>query len=469
MICVSIAPKNKNEFAKLIHSASSLSDFVELRGEFLKEQNLSEFFAQPRPKFIYTINHKSISGNERLRLLKSAIENKVEFIDIDIENVTPDMVELIQYAKQSRTKVILSYHDFKQTPVNLKPIFNKLVEYLPDYVKIVCYANDIEDNLKIFKFLKETKPKQAKLISFCMGEKGEISRILAPKFGSAFTYASINNTLQTAEGQIPAKDLLKIYNYNNINLDTKIFGLVGNPVKQSKGVIVHNSYFKNKKLNAIYVNFLVDNFKKFIEQYKPLFSGLSITKPFKEIAVGFLDKASEEVKKIGAVNTIIKRNNKLFGYNSDAIALLKLLQNENINGKTVAILGTGGSARSAVYAAQKLDSKVIVFGRDLIKARKIAEHFKCDYDKWNNINKNKFDVLINATSVGMMPDYNKTPVDEGVLRAKMLVVDFVYNPGITRLLMLARSKGCKIIYGGSIFSKQALIQKKLFQQVIKDE
>lgn len=469
MICVSIAPKNKSEFTKLLRCASSLSDLIELRGEFLTKYDLSEFFSQPRPKFIYTINHKSISEPERLKLLKYAIDLKAEFIDIDIENVTSDFLDLIKYARNNRTKIILSYHDLRETPVNLKSIYDKLIKYSPDYIKIVGYANDINDNLKIFKFLKENKSRQVKLISFCMGEKGEISRILAPKFGSEITYTSVDEHWKTAEGQLQARDLIKVYNYYKINPDTKIFGLVGNPVKQSRGIIVHNNYFNKQNLNAVYVNFLVDDFKKFFREYKPLITGLSITKPFKEIATRYIDEASEEVKQIAAVNTIIKMDKKFYGYNSDALALLQLLKNTNISRKTVAVLGTGGAARSAIYAALQLNANLIVFGRDAAKAKKLAEHFKCESDKLANLNKHKFSVLINATSVGMMPDFTSSPVNESVLKPNMLVVDFVYNPGITRLLMLAKSKGCKIINGVSIFRKQATIQRQLFKKVIKDD
>ncbi len=468
MICVSVIVDKPKKFLTLYNKISSIYELIELRVDKVYDIDLKNLLVHPRPKIIYTLRDKSIGENERLNLFTSAIDSKVDFIDIDIEMLTANMQKLIKYAKEKNTKVILSYHNFEKTPDELPKIYNKLKLYSPDYIKIACYANDIGDNIKIFKLLKQKKNETSKLIAFCMGEKGEISRILSPKFGSAITYASLKPELETAEGQIPVQQLESVYNYHQINPDTKIFGLVGNPVKQSQGIYTHNRVFKYNRLNAVYVNFLVDKFPKFIKEYKPIITGLSITKPFKEVAIKFLDEISEEVKEIGAVNTIIKKNNKLFGYNTDAMALMSLLP-ENLSRKTVAVLGTGGAARSAIYSAIKKKANVIVFGRDQIKAKNLAKHFGCEYDKLSNIPNHKFKVLINATSVGMMPDYTDSPVDEKILKQGMLVVDFVYNPAITRLLIFAKSKGCDIIKGLDIFKKQASLQRNFFRRAILDE
>ncbi len=467
MICVSIIVDNFKKFLKLYDKIYSVYDFIELRVEKARDLDLENILTQPRPKIIFTLRDKSINETEFISLLTRAVDLKADFIDIDAEMLTDNIIKLIKYAKEKKTNVILSYHNFKQTPAELQSIYNKLKSYSPNYIKIACYANDINDNIKVFKFLKKNEKDAIKLVAFCMGEKGEISRILAPKFGSAITYAALKPELLTAEGQIPVKQLLDVYNYKKINSDTKIFGLAGNPVKHSQGIYTHNRTFKSYKLNAIYLNFLVDDFHKFIKEFKPIITGLSITKPFKEVAVKYIDEASDEVKRIGAVNTIIKKNNRLYGYNTDAMAMLSLLP-DNLSRKTVAVLGTGGAARSAIYAAVQKKARVVIFGRDQFQAKNLAQHFKCEYDKFSNISKHKFQILINATSVGMMPDYTASPVEESVLKPGMLVVDFVYNPAITRLLIFAKSKGCDIISGSTIFKKQASLQKAFFRQAIKN-
>ena len=151
-----------------------------------------------------------------------------------------------------------------------------------EIVKIVTYARDLSDNLKMFELLKRAKSEKQKLIGLCMGDLGEISRILSPLFGGYLTFGSLETGQESAPGQIPAKTLKDIYRINAERSDFKIYGVIGNPVSKSLGYLVHNRAFQEKGSPDIYVSFLVDNVEKFFNSFKDFFSGLSVTMPAKE-------------------------------------------------------------------------------------------------------------------------------------------------------------------------------------------
>lgn len=473
MICVSIAPKNMSEARALLMKAGKLADVVEIRVENIVDLDIEQLLSQPRPDVIITNRPSALptrsgsqSEGKRIALLYKAIEAGAEYVDIEYESKNKYVVDLIKFSFFYKAKIILSHHNFNKTSSSLMRQYGYLKKLFPSYIKIVTYANDISDNQKIFHILKLAKNEHVKLSAFCMGEKGEISRILAPRFGSYITYCSLEKSKETAPGQIPVNELLNIYNYKSINEETKIFGLVGNPVSHSKGIYVHNKFFKNNNLNAVYVNFMVDDFKKFFSSFSKYIQGISVTIPYKEKAVQFIKKLSDEVQATGSVNTILKTTEGFVGYNTDALAAIQIFK-ETLENKSVAILGTGGTARSAVYAAKKCGGKVRIFGRNLNKAKILAKKFKCEYSSFEEIQEvKKMDVIINTTSVGMEPNTEASPIPPKLLNKKMLVIDFVYTPKVTKLLNDAKKCGCQIIAGTKLFEVQAKLQQQLFKSVI---
>lgn len=472
MICISIAPKSMRQAELLIDKASKKTELVEIRLENINNLNLEKIVTTSRVKKIITIRpNDNYSKGERIALLSEAIRLGAEYVDIELDSGNAAVKNILDETKKYNTKVILSYHNFKKVPRNLERIYEKLKLFQADIIKIAVFANDITDNLQIFKLLNRAKKERVNLIALCLSEKGEISRIFASKFGSYLTYCSLDEGLETATGQISIDKMERVFNYHQINKKTKIFGLAGNPISHSKGVYFHNEYFFKKKANAVYVNILVGDFKNFISLYKKYFSGLSITIPFKEVASKSVDQLSDEAKNIKSINTIIKKNNKLFGYNTDAEALLKILKDANTRGKAAAILGTGGTARTAIYCFKKTGANVIIFGRNSSKAKMLAKEFDCSYSNLKSltekfVEKDKIDILINTTTIGMLPNINSMPISPKILNKNMLVVDFVYTPSNTKLIKSAIKKGCKTINGLEIFEKQAKLQQKLFTSII---
>ncbi|MDI6802608.1 MAG: type I 3-dehydroquinate dehydratase [Bacteroidota bacterium] len=470
MICVSIAPKNMKEARELLLKAGKLADVVEIRVENIVDLDIEQLLSQPRPGVIITnrpsVPTRRISEDKRIALLYKAIELGAEYIDIEYKSKKKIVLDIIKFSYLHKTKIILSYHNFSNVWRSVLHPYLGIKNLFPSYIKIATCANNISENLQIFRLLKVAKKEHIKLSAFCMGERGETSRILAPRFGGCITYCSLGEGDETAPGQIPVKKLLEVYNYRSINEQTKIFGLAGNPVSHSRGIYIHNKFFKKNKLNAVYVNFLTDDFGNFFRTYLEYLQGISITIPHKEEAAKLLKNRSDEAEATGSVNTIIKTTEGFVGYNTDALAAVMIFE-KLLNGKSVAVLGTGGTARSAIYAAKKCGGNVHIFGRNLKKAKILAKKFKCEFSSLEDIQKiKKMDAIINTTPVGMVPNTDASPIPKTLLNKKMLVVDFVYTPKVTKLLRDAAETGCQIIPGTKIFESQAKLQQEFFKSVI---
>jgi shikimate dehydrogenase len=173
-------------------------------------------------------------------------------------------------------------------------------------------------------------------------------------------------------------------------------------------------------------------------------------------------------REIGAVNTIVNKNGKLIGYNTDMIGAIKSIEDKaKIKNKRVAILGAGGVARAVAFGIKQKKANLIVLNRTVSKAAKIAKELKCYFDSINSVKSlRNLDILINCTSIGMHPNTAKTPVERNILKKVMkkngLVFDTIYNPMNTKLLKDAKSIGCKTVSGVDMFVNQAAAQFKLW-------
>lgn len=219
MICTSIKCKNNLELKRKILKAFNLSsDYVEIRLDYLKEINIEKIKEAIKPfsnKCILTYrlkNEKSIKRiKDKKNLIEKLLEIKPAFIDIE-EKHSKYMLDLIDRIKKSEIRLIFSWHNFNKTPsINkMKEVLEKLKMH-DDLYKIVTFANSINDNYKIlslYNFLNSNE--KNKLIAFCMGEKGLLSRILCVLIGAPFTYASLYNQ-KTAPGQLNIIEMRKIY------------------------------------------------------------------------------------------------------------------------------------------------------------------------------------------------------------------------------------------------------------------
>lgn len=486
MICIPITANTVEDALRDMAEASEQADIVELRLDYIKNPDL-ELLLKKRTKPVIVTNRPVREGGkfygseeDRISLLKIAVKLQADFIDIEHDCIHTISKDDLYCNSSGKTRLIVSYHNFRETPDDVAAVYQKLSQSGADIVKIVTYAGDISDNIRIYRLLQSA---QVPLISFCMGEYGIISRILYKRFGSYLTFASLRKGKESAPGQISIREFLNIYQVRKQDKDTAIYGLIGNPVSHSIGPYIHNTLFKEMNFNSIYVPFKVDRISDFIKDFRELdVKGYSVTIPYKEAVIHCLDVIDPIAKKIGAVNTVVNRNGYLIGYNTDSEAAIEALKSvyqahpsivrngaittvvndDYLKGKKVILLGAGGAARAIAFGLKEQGAQITIVNRNYERARSLALEVGCRDTNLDDLQAIEGDILINATPVGMFPEIDKTPVVKSKLRPDMIVFDTIYNPVETKLLREARAQGCKVIGGLPMFVYQAAAQFKLW-------
>jgi len=218
-ICVSIMPKSHNEALSLIKQAEEAkASLIEVRLDCLEtSQNLRELVKITEIPLIATNKLKSEGGffvgseTQRLQTIVNATEAGFEYFDIDL--TSPKNKETINKLKQSGAKPIVSFHNYERAlrVSEMERILEQEIANDADVCKIVGTAKTVEDNLAVLNFVASNSEK-AKLVSFCMGESGKVSRLLSPLFGAFFTFASLEQRAETAEGQMSIREMQVAYN-----------------------------------------------------------------------------------------------------------------------------------------------------------------------------------------------------------------------------------------------------------------
>ncbi|GAC1395781.1 MAG: hypothetical protein NVSMB56_10070 [Pyrinomonadaceae bacterium] len=378
-------------------------------------------------------------------------------------------------------RVICSHHDFAGVPQNLDVIFDEMKRTPARILKLAVRAVDVTDCLYVFRLLEQSardlKSHGRGLIALAMSESGLMTRVLSPSHGAFLTYAAADSLHRTAPGQLTAREMREIYRVQNISRETQIFGLVGSPVAHSISPQMHNAALCAKQIDGVYLPFEVrdadDFFKRMVHPRTREIAwnlrGLSVTAPHKQAALKYLDVVDEAAREIGAVNTIIVKDNELHGYNTDAAAaLVPLREFQDADGRLknlrVAILGAGGATRAVLWGLRKRGASVCVFARDEKRGQHLAEDFNADFAMLDeNSCFEHFDVVINATPLGTRgKQQDETPVVASQLAGAPLVYDLIYNPTQTKFMREGRVAGCRVVGGLPMLVAQAAAQFELW-------
>ena len=235
---------------------------------------------------------------------------------------------------------------------------------------------------------------------------------------------------------------------------SKIYGLLGEKLSHSLSVPIHNALGNmDYKLYELKETEL-EGFLR-----RPDLGGVNVTIPYKQAVMPFLDEISPEARAIGAVNTIVNRNGRLCGYNTDKDGFLAMVKKSGIEiaGKKVMVLGNGGASKTAVYCCENLNAKeVVIIGRKDNTPETLAKHRDTE-------------VIVNCTPVGMKPNYLLSPVELDDFPSCSGVIDMIYNPLRTKLLMDAEAKGIKAIGGLIMLTSQAKRAHEYFFDTEVDE
>lgn len=246
--------------------------------------------------------------------------------------------------------------------------------------------------------------------------------------------------------------------------ETKIYGIMGKPVSHSLSPAIHNAAFQALGLNGVYVPFEVSNAARALDGFRAIgVRGVSVTIPYKEAVIDYLDTIDPVARKIGAVNTLVIENSLIRGYNTDWTGANQALETiVNLPASRILLLGAGGSARAIGFGLIKRGATVIIANRTLAKGRALAGDLNCECCPIEEISTVTADALVNATSAGMTPDIDRTPVRKDILEKIPAVMDIVYSPAETRLLKEAKQVGCKTVGGIYMLLFQGVAQFELW-------
>ncbi len=263
-----------------------------------------------------------------------------------------------------------------------------------------------------------------------------------------------------------------------INAHTQFCGVIGNPVEHSLSPAIHNAAFRSAGLNFVYLAWRVEAIGSALSGLRSLgnFRGASITIPHKVAAMSFLDEIEPTARHIGAINTVVAEGGRLVGSNTDATGAYRALLEGGapLQGERVVMLGSGGAARAIAFALAQ-DSGIS--GLDLLgieeqERRTLANDLRnktrlqvADAMLDESVLKRvmpQAKVLIHCTPIGMAPKVGKSCVPAGLLHSRLVVMDIVYNPRETQLLVDAKAAGCRTIAGLEMFLYQAAAQFELW-------
>lgn len=496
MICIPVMDPTHREALRSAQKSASLADLIELRMDWIADGDVSELIRAARRasasvKIIVTCRRReeselaregleALSVKERtnaakMKLLREAVVSGADFIDIELAEGTRAVSRMraLCHSRPNPARLIVSWHDPYKTPslASLKKIFEACARAGADIVKIVSYARSLSDNAAVLNLIDYAKHQGREIIAMCMGEKGRISRVLAPSRGSYLGFAVLPGGRASAPGQLTLREMRtfqKLLRPHRPSVEPQQnqlhFVLLGNPVRQSLSPLMHQAAFRTMGIDASYSAFCIADPAGAVSGIRAMnIRGASVTIPFKTAVMEYLDDIDADAASVGAVNTIVNDCGRLIGHNTDWLGLMAALKEKTqIRGRRFVILGAGGTARAAAYGIRKEGGRPVFVNRTPEKGMALAMQFGCPFYPLAQISKIKAFGLINTTPVGMFPDIQKSPVPPSVLANYRVVADVVYNPLKTKLLRDAEAKGCKVIPGLEMFVRQGAEQLMLW-------
>lgn len=472
MICVVIGrSRHKMMQIEIEEAAKRGAQMIELRLDFLaKAPDFKQILDNKPCPMVATVRRQEDGGrwagreDERRILLRQATVAGFDWIDVET-----DAADDIRRFKD--VKRIVSYHNPRETPADLEELYARMCEQDADVVKIVVMAQRLSDNLRVLSLLNNP-PKPT--VAHCMGDLGFASRFLSVKFGAPFTYAAFNKERGMAPA-IPSFDEMKhVYHCDRIDADTRVFGVIGDPIAHSLSPLIHNRAMRKIGYNGLYLPFRVPRslLPSFLKDFDNIpVHGYSVTIPQKEAAFAVAKIKDGAATLVKAANTLVRTKDSFAAYNTDFQAGIETLrthlplapdgQEANLH-LTALILGAGGAARALAFALHREGARVVLSNRTSDRAHQLAEEIGCRYVAWEARHTVPCELVVNCTSVGMYPNVDESPVHYSFFRPGLTVFDTVYNPETTLLIKEARSRGCNVITGVDMFVRQAAMQFRLF-------
>lgn len=401
------------------------------------------------------------TAQQQIDILAEAAAAGCLLVDIETETAEELGTAALDKLRANGAAVILSWHDFQGTPA-LSPELDRMTPFAPDFRKIVPTATTITEALQLIDLL-EKHGSNGRLIAMSMGFRGTLTRVLGPRFGSLFTFASPEGNAGTAPGQVSLSTLQNLYRAESITPETAIYAVAGLPITGSLSPRMHNTAFRESKRDAVYIPLETDIPAELLAVVDRLnIRGLSITMPLKETILPHLSVSDNAVQQMQTSNTLVKTAEGFAGYNTDVPGIVGPLQRAiSLEGAKILILGAGGAARAAVFGLRDAGAHVYLLNRTHARAEALAAEAGVHAIRREELAAHTFDAIINSTPYGMKNQAMEAPIAADEMRGKVFF-DLVYNPIETPLLQLAQRNGLYVIPGVEMFVEQGVRQFTLW-------
>lgn len=468
-ICAAVAAEDSGSMWNQLKLALHKTRTVELRLDWLASgQEIHAFLRRlaserPRATLIATCRRREAGGHYRgtiatqLLILAEAIRAGCAWCDLEIESASKCPPELLDVLLCGARR-IGSAHFFRAGAANWQRVVTDLHRTHPAGIKIAANCDSLAAGLRLLRLARGKR----NTVVIPMGDVVLPLRCLALREGSALSYAPVENA--TAPGQVSLNTFKNLFRCDQITRKTSVYGVIGNPIAHSLSPQLQNAGFQAHKMDAVYFPFLVHNLRDFLAAVEPLsIRGFSVTLPYKQKILRYLDSCDPLAAAIGAVNTVVVRGaGKLYGYNTDYVGVLRALQERvTLARSRVLILGAGGSARAAAFALAQSGASVCICARRPSEAKKLARAVRGLELPRARLKSEFFDAIVNTTPVGMHPRTGHSPLFANELNCR-LVFDLIYRPVKTKLLQLAARRGIETVSGLEMFLAQGIAQWEIW-------
>jgi len=470
-ICAVVAASTAREMGQQVRSALRETKTIELRLDWLRSDSERARFLGWLPKnnpkeatFVATCRRRKGGGRfagdagQELYWLMQARQAGCQWCDLEMETYR-DLPEGFVREYPIPKRILLSIHDFDRT-AKLPGKISVARHGLVDAVKIAAKARTISDSVRLLRVARRSK----NFVAVPMGEMGLPGRILALREGSALAYAPVAEA--TAPGQVSLEEMKYLYRAHALTRKTYVYGVIGDPIGHSLSPLLHNTGFVARKVDAVYLPFLVHQLRDFLSAIPDFgIRGFSVTLPHKQTILKHLKECEPLAADIGAVNTVVvRRDGSLYGCNTDYVGVLRALEKKlRIKGSRVLIFGAGGSARAAAFALARAGAVVGVCARREKAAKQLARAVGGEVIPRRALRTEFFDAILNSTPVGMYPHDGISPLAPGELNCRM-VMDLIYRPQKTQLLKIAAKKGIATVSGAEMFLAQGVAQWEIWME-----
>ena len=456
-ICAVVTGRTMDEM-RAARDAVTGAGLVELRLDFADRPDAAAALQGRTLPVVVTCRAKWEGGHfegseeERRRVLESALDLGAEFVDVEAAaGFSSALIE-----KTRGRRIVISAHKFDAPPGDVSERFASLRSSGAEISKLAVQVESLEQMSALFDVADAAGPACDRIL-IAMGNAGMTSRVFPARLGSRWTYAGDG----VAPGQLTIERLHREFHFDRIASDATLYAVVGKPIVHSRSPMMHNAGFAATGANAVYVPLEARDAEDFVRfARRSGLAGASITTPFKVELMPYVDEIDPLARRVGAVNTLVVRNGRWIGANTDVEGFLAPLEARmTLPGIKAVVLGSGGAARAVAVALLDRGASVTICARRREAAGAIVKDVGGRVGEWP-LREARWDLLVNATTAGSL--VNAGDPAEGAPLSGKIVYDLVYLPAETELLRRARKEGCETIGGMDMLIAQAERQFELW-------